>query len=466
MKLPHSFISTMQELLKDEYQDFEQALEQEPSVSIRVNTEKTDAPESLKHVPWCSTGYYLSQRPAFTFDPRFHAGNYYVQEASSMFLEQILDKYVDSPVKYLDLCAAPGGKTTLAISALPEGSLVVANEIDRKRSNILSENITKWGNPFTVVTNNSSEDFIPLKHFFDVILCDVPCSGEGMFRKDENAISEWSDANVENCVVRQKQIIDNINHALTPGGFLIYSTCTYNVKENEQMLEYICETIGAEVLSVNTDPEWGIHKPLYGDNPAYRFMPHTTKGEGLFIAVMRKNDDEEAEDPDYIIRSINKQGSKKEKNNAPKVPDAVKKYLLKPDKFEFSVAGDTIKAIPKSYSEEFKALSKLLKIQSSGIEIATLKGKDIIPAHALALSTMLDKHAFEKANVDQDTAISYLRREAISLPEGTPKGYVLVCFEDSPIGWVKNIGNRSNNLYPQEWRIRSGYTPENISFEF
>ena len=315
-------------------------------------------------------------------------------------------------------------------------------------------------------SNNSSEDFIPLKHFFDVILCDVPCSGEGMFRKDENAISEWSDANVENCVVRQKQIIDNINHALTPGGILIYSTCTYNVKENEQMLEYICETIGAEVLSVNTDPEWGIHKPLYGDNPAYRFMPHTTKGEGLFIAVMRKNDDEEAEDPDYIIRSINKQGNKKEKNNAPKVPDAVRKYLLKPDKFEFSVAGDTIKAIPKSYSEEFKALSKLLKIQSSGIEIATLKGKDIIPAHALALSTMLDKHAFEKANVDQDTAISYLRREAISLPEGTPKGYVLVCFEDSPIGWVKNIGNRSNNLYPQEWRIRSGYTPENISFEF
>lgn len=466
MKLPLSFISTMQDLLKNEYPEFEQALEQEPSVSIRINEEKTEAPESLKRVPWCSTGYYLSQRPAFTFDPRFHAGNYYVQEASSMFLERILDTYVDSTVKYLDLCAAPGGKTTLAISALPKGSLVVANEIDRKRSNILSENITKWGNPNTIVTNNSSEDFVPLKHSFDVILCDVPCSGEGMFRKDENAIAEWSDANVENCVSRQKMIIDNINHCLRPGGILIYSTCTYNIKENEQMLEYICENIGAEVLEIKTDDEWGIHKPLYGENPAYRFMPHTTKGEGLFIAVMRKNVDEECDDSDYIIRNILKQSGKKEKNNTPKIPEELKKYLISSDKFEFISFGDSIKAVPKIYGDEFKALSKILKIQSSGIEIATLKGKDIIPAHALALSTFLNKKNFETVNVDYNTAISFLRREAITLPQGVSKGYVLICFEDSPLGWVKNIGNRSNNLYPQEWRIRSGYTPDNISFEF
>lgn len=466
MKLPESFIATMKGLLNDEYVDFEQALEQEPSVSIRINKNKMALPGNLKSVPWCSTGFYLSERPAFTFDPRFHAGNYYVQEASSMFVEQIINTYIDSPVRYLDLCAAPGGKTTLAISTLPEGSLIVANEIDRKRCNILSENITKWGNPYTIVTNNGSEHFAELEHYFDVILCDVPCSGEGMFRKDENAIDEWSVANVENCVARQKMIIDNINHSLRPGGILIYSTCTYNIHENEEMIEYIRQNIDAEVLEIKTSPEWGIHKPLSGNNPVYRFMPHTTKGEGLFIAVLRKNSEEEPTSRDYILKSINKADNKKGKNQTIQVPASVKNYISNNNIFEFSATADSVVAMPKKYADDFKALSKALRVVSSGIEIANFKGKDIIPAHSLALSTYINKDEFEIANVDRNTALSFLRREAITLSEDINKGYVLICYDDSPIGWVKNLGNRSNNLYPQEWRIRSGFTPENLELGF
>lgn len=261
-----------------------------------MNTDKCGlVPLESTSVPWCREGYYLSGRPSFTFDPLFHAGCYYVQEASSMFLEQALRQYVHEPVTMLDLCAAPGGKSTLARSVLPEGSLLVANEVMRNRSQVLAENLIKWGNPGVIVTNNDPADFTELGSLFDVILTDVPCSGEGMFRKDEVAVQEWSIENVDTCWQRQRRILRDIWPCLKTGGLLVYSTCTYNREENEDNVAWITQELGAEVLPLEIQPDWHITGNLIGTEfPVYRFLPHKTTGEGLFMAVLRKTADEPA----------------------------------------------------------------------------------------------------------------------------------------------------------------------------
>ena len=264
MDLPRSFEDNTRKLLgDDDFDRFLSALADEAPVTIRVNTEKRSADLLATKVPWASDAYYLDERPTFTFDPLFHAGSYYVQEASSMFVEQALRCYMpEKPLRALDLCAAPGGKSTLVRSLLPSGSLLVANEVMRNRVQILAENLTKWGCPDVVVTNSSSADFTQLKGFFDIILTDVPCSGEGMFRKDAISIEEWSPENVTLCWKRQQEIIADIWPALKPGGLLIYSTCTYNTKEDEENIKWIAQEYGAEILPIPINPEWN---PLFSD---------------------------------------------------------------------------------------------------------------------------------------------------------------------------------------------------------
>ena len=270
-------------------------LAQEPSVSIRINPSKIDLKEwevvlSDGVVPWCEYGFYLTHRPPFTFDPLLHAGAYYVQESSSMFLHQVLRQYVTEPVVMLDLCAAPGGKSTLARSVLPEGSRLVSNEPIRGRAQVLEENVTKWGYPNHIVTNRYPKDFRKSKQQFDVILTDVPCSGEGMFRKDEGAIAEWSLQKVEQCQRLQREIVSDAWECLAPGGLLIYSTCTFNTLENEENIKWILENFDAEVLPVHTEAEWNIQGSILPDfiAPIYRFIPGLTRGEGLFMAVVKK----------------------------------------------------------------------------------------------------------------------------------------------------------------------------------
>ena len=272
-----------------------EGLAQEPSVSIRINPSKIDLKEwevvlSDGVVPWCEYGFYLTHRPPFTFDPLLHAGAYYVQESSSMFLHQVLRQYVMEPVAMLDLCAAPGGKSTLARSVLPEGSRLVSNEPIRGRAQVLEENVTKWGYPDHIVTNRYPKDFRKSKQQFDVILTDVPCSGEGMFRKDEGAIAEWSLQKVEQCQRLQREIVSDAWECLAPGGLLIYSTCTFNTLENEENIKWILENFDAEVLPVHTEAEWNIQGSILPDfiAPIYRFIPGLTRGEGLFMAVIRK----------------------------------------------------------------------------------------------------------------------------------------------------------------------------------
>ncbi|WP_051617647.1 hypothetical protein [Prevotella sp. HUN102] len=428
MQLPKDFEDYTRSLMgESRYNTFLKGLSEEPPVSIRLNPFKIKEDNVVSdvfkatNIPWCKDGYYLESRPNFTFDPLFHAGAYYVQEAASMFVSHVLRTLVKYPVALLDLCAAPGGKTTCARTAVPEGSLVFSNEPIGKRSQILAENVQKFGHPDVVVTNNYPRDYKRTKLLFDVVIADVPCSGEGMFRKDSQAIEEWSTQNVENCRQLQRSIIADIWDNLKPGGILVYSTCTFNASENEENVAWILKEYGAKLISVPTEKEWNITGTLIDnplndrqDFPVYRFIPGFTQGEGLFMAVIRK----EGEDTSLMQKT--------------------------------DISTETM----------IQEARKKLRILAHGVKKGIEKGKQFIPDHSLALSVSADKSSYPTVEVDYKTAVSYLRHEAILLSPDAPKGIVLLTYKGFSIGFAKNLGNRANNLYPQEWRIKSSHIPE------
>jgi len=458
MNVPAYFIDSVRSQFGTELEPFLSALTDDAPVSIRVNPYKKlrnslSFSNPLERVPWSEQGYYLEERPSFTFDPLFHAGYYYVQEASSMFIEHVVRKLVSAPVACLDLCAAPGGKSVSLLSALPEGSLLVSNEIIRQRANVLSETLTKFGHPNAVVTQNSPADFAAFPGLFDLILVDAPCSGEGMFRKDEVAIQEWSPQNVKMCAARQRDILSDVWPTLKPGGLLIYSTCTFNRDENEDNVRWMADNLGATIKKVEVEPDWNILPSHDEEARGFHFYPHKTKGEGLFVAVLQKNDVEHAEEP---IRS--KRHKKNPiiylKERAP-YADLITNF----DSYVLLDSGNCITALPNEHAEIMVALLNSLKCISVGIELGEKRGKDFIPSHALAMSIALNREAFTCEEVTYEQAIAYLRKEAITLLNA-PKGMVLLTWQNEPLGFVKNIGNRANNLYPNEWRIRSGYLPD------
>ena len=485
MQLPDSFAEYTRTLLgEEEYNRLSAALlDGEQPVSIRLNPQKFGhSPFSifhfpLKEVPWATDACYLDRRLTFTFDPLFHAGCYYVQEASSMFVEQALKRYLpDRPVAVLDLCAAPGGKSTHLRSLLPAGSLLVANEVMRNRVQVLAENLTKWGHPDGVVTNSDPSEFTPLDHLFDCILTDVPCSGEGMFRKDETAIGEWSPENVEICWQRQRRILADIWPCLKPGGLLVYSTCTYNTKENEENVRWIRDGLGAEVLPLEVPAGWGITGNLLAgeDFPVYRFLPHKTQGEGFFLAVLRKAGEEDENDGTRMTQmgQMNADRPRGKKGNGGKAssPSAfgkeqlatVQGWLRDSSVYTLMPEGQTLTAFPTAWLSTLALLRQQVRVLQAGVTLAEAKGRDCVPAHALAMSSLLRREAFACEEVDYPTAIAYLRKEAVTLSGAAPRGFVLLTYRDFPLGFVKNVGNRANNLYPQEWRIRSGYLPEEV----
>jgi 16S rRNA C967 or C1407 C5-methylase (RsmB/RsmF family)/NOL1/NOP2/fmu family ribosome biogenesis protein len=460
MLLPKDFVTLIEKLLGDkDIKQLTEAIADEAVVSVRLNLNKWPFDnQKLKNddgqVAWCENGFYLKSRPSFTFDPLMHAGCYYVQEASSMFLTQVMKQYITSPCKMLDLCAAPGGKSTVARSILTDESLLISNEPIRNRAQILAENMTKFGHPYTIVTNNYPKDFKQCDILFDAILTDVPCSGEGMFRKDNTAISEWSLQNVENCWQRQREIVYDIWKCLKPGGILIYSTCTFNTKENEENVKWICEELGADVLPISINKEWNITGSLLDsfDKPVYRFLPGRTRGEGLFLAVLRKDGD---------IQQAGTRISIPSKHKVLKLKTDMKQYWInRAENFEFSVRDNVITAFPRAFYDIYSSAINKLKVISAGIKIGEIKGKDIIPDESLALSLALNRDMFPNVELTYEQAISYLHKEAVTLPTDTPRGFVLLTFKGMPLGFEKNIGNRANNLYPQEWRIKSGYIPE------
>lgn len=444
------------------------SMEHEPSVSIRLNPSKSQGVDAagLEPVPWSTSGYYLPKKPAFTFDPLLHAGCYYVQEASSMFLEQVLRTHVQEPVVMLDMCAAPGGKSTLSRSVLPEGSLLVANEVMRNRAQVLLENITKWGSPDVVVTSSMADVMGRLTGCFDVILTDVPCSGEGMFRKDDEAIEDWSLQNVRMCQARQREILEDLWPSLKAGGILIYSTCTYNTFEDEENVDWICRELGAEMLEVPTQESWNIRGCLDGSaRPLYHFMPHMTRGEGIFMAVMRKTSCEEA--PLVAKGASKKTRPQGARRTAPLLNTQSRKQLMgwiSAPSYELIEGQDSVFAFPSAHMGLLDALKASgVYLLQAGCEVAELKGRDLVPSHALALSTLLNPEAFQKAPLSYEDAIAYLRRESIALDGGLEKGFALVTYQGTPLGWVKNVGGRGNNLYPQMWKIKSSHVPEKFS---
>ena len=445
--IPADFIRRTRSLMGDaECEALCRALTEAAPVSVRINVAKgCAAPDGGRRVPWSDSGYYLPARPSFTFDPLFHAGCYYVQEASSMFLSEVLRQCVSAPVLMLDLCAAPGGKSTLARSVLPQGSLLVANEVVRSRANVLAENMIKWGHDGVVVTNSDAVDFARLGSIFDVILADVPCSGEGMFRKDVEARKEWSEENVNLCWQRQRRIVADIWPSLKPGGILVYSTCTFAREEDEDNVAWIASELGAESLPLYICGEWNVTGNLAGgDFPVYRFLPHKTEGEGLFMAVLRKS-------PAEALRS----GSKKCGKQSKGFPKELKRWVCGADELDFTVDGGLASAFSKPWSAVLQLMKSTVRVVHAGITLGELKGRDWQPHHSLAMSIRLAQDAFPQHELSLDEAVAYLRREAVSLDASSPKGYVLLTYREHPLGFVKNIGSRANNLYPNEWRIRS-----------
>ena len=439
MNLPDSFVNRTMVLLGDEYPALEEALKMPVPTSVRVN-DKTDFRPSDDVVPWCKDGYYLQERPLFTADPLLHAGAYYVQEASSMFLSQAVEQYLSSAERVLDLCAAPGGKSTLLLQTLPDDCLLVSNEIIRSRANILYENVVKWGNANVIVTNNEPSAFRKLSGYFDAIVIDAPCSGEGMFRKDPNAINEWSLQQVAVCAKRQRDILASVWDALKPNGILIYSTCTFNKEENEENAAWICGELGATVLSVDLKGNNNITTTDYG----YRFYPHKTRGEGFFLSVMRKNETDES-CQNFRIKSAKIKEIK-----------SLNVSLTLSDKKDwiYAASENEIKAYLRNFVDDFCFFEQSFNCLCSGIVLGEMKAKNFIPSHQIALSKELDKKDIETVELDYKRAISYLKNETIYLPEIEKTGMLLVCYKNVPLGWVKNVGNRCNNLYPSAWRIR------------
>lgn len=457
LTLPDRFVESTCALLGETgYREFYEALSAPQPVSIRLNPFR-GIQCSGTPVPWCPEGRYLDVRPTFTFDPLFHAGAYYVQEASSMFLGHAVRQCVHGPAVALDLCAAPGGKSTHLASVLPEGSLLVSNEVMRNRLPVLVENITKWGNPDVIVTGSDPSSFTSLESVFDLIVTDVPCSGEGMFRKDPVAVSEWSPANVGLCIQRQRRILRDIWPALRPGGLLVYSTCTYNTGEDEENVLWIADELGADPVRIDYDAEWGITSSLLpgSDIPVHRFMPHRTCGEGFFLAVLRKHGE-------YSGPSSARTPRSRDRNRSVPLPSGVERWLLSPDNYTLTFNGELVTAVPSRHQSLVSTISSALRTVRSGLPVCRVKGRDLIPEHAFLMSWQYSPDLFPRVEADLETAVSYLRRDAVTLPSGTPRGYVVLTYRGIPLGFLKNLGNRSNSLYPAEWRILTTHRPDTI----
>jgi 16S rRNA C967 or C1407 C5-methylase (RsmB/RsmF family)/NOL1/NOP2/fmu family ribosome biogenesis protein len=423
----------------------------EQVTSVRLNPAKfSDAGAlsfSLKEkIPWTSLGYYLEERPFFTFDPLLHAGAFYVQEPSSMSLEQaVLQTFPDTnvPLNVLDLCSAPGGKSTHLQSLLPAGSVLVSNEVIRARVGILEENLIKWGASNTIITNNDPRDFSSILEFFDLIVVDAPCSGSGMFRRDPASMDHWSADLVNLSSQRQQRILADIWPSLKEGGILIYSTCSYSVQEDETIADWIMQTFDADSVPLKTDKGWNIVETESSLQKAsgYRFYPDKLKGEGFYLAVFRKI----SGGPQHR----RKEGRKKWETVPQKIRESVQQWMNTKELSLIS-SNDNLLAMPAAVESSLSQLQSLY-VRQAGTTIGKWSGKDLIPDHAFALSK-LTSETVPVVDVSREAALNYLRKEEFKT-EQERKGWAIVQFMGHSLGWVKVLPNRANNYYPKEWRI-------------
>jgi 16S rRNA C967 or C1407 C5-methylase (RsmB/RsmF family)/NOL1/NOP2/fmu family ribosome biogenesis protein len=421
------------------------ALEEPSPVSIRINPAKWEKrPSDSDIVPWCRNGYYLHNRPSFTLDPLFHSGCYYPQEASSMFLEQVIRQtsVLSGNLRVLDLCAAPGGKSTHLSDFIGTDSLLVANEAIRSRAAILAETVTKWGLGNTIVTQNDPAAFGNLPGFFDVIIVDAPCSGEGMFR-GETAVREWSVGNTVHCSERQRRILMDVWPALKENGILVYSTCTFNPGENEENIKWLIGKKEAECIQLDISDYNGITEIDFEGIFGYGFYPDKVRGEGFFMSAIRKtNQHEKAQSKSH------------------------KKTELTPDKTDVEVAnrwthfsynriikwGDELFAVPCNM-DNYLEIYRKLKIVKAGTKVFVVKNKKYLPSHELALSLKLKTNVFPANEINLSEALKFMRRDNFMLHDAV-MGWNIVTYKGINLGFVNNIGNRVNNYFPVEWRIR------------
>lgn len=418
--------------------------------SIRLNPRKWTDSQSLSFpveaaIPWTQTGYYLPERPKYTLDPLLHAGAYYVQEASSMFLEQAVKQLIPERggIRVLDLCAAPGGKSTHLLSLLPDDAVLVSNEVIKSRVTILEENLVKWGDSNQLITNNDPRDFTELGGLFDLIVVDAPCSGSGLFRRDPKAISEWSESAVELCSQRQKRILTDIWPCLKEGGLLIYSTCSYSLQEDEAIADWLLSQVEAESEPLQVDPAWNIvetksvQKAAYG----YRFYPDQVRGEGFFLTTFRKREA-------AGTVSGRKGKNKLEKVSKQQVADISE--WLKPGLSQFYMIQENMVGMPEQVDALLAELGSLY-VRRAGLTLGKWADRKLIPDHALALSNEVHE-AVNRIELSASQALQYLRKEEIHMPGSAP-GWNLACYKGLALGWLKVLPNRSNNYYPKEWRI-------------
>jgi NOL1/NOP2/sun family putative RNA methylase len=454
MAIPGALLQSLQQVQGFHEDAFLQVHEaHQPPTSVRINLAKWNmqhAPfELVCKVPWSATGFYLKDRPAFSLHPWWHAGAYYVQEASSMAIELVFEQHMpfakNDRLKVLDLCAAPGGKSTHILSMLRDTDVLVSNEVIGSRVNVLLENITRWGAANCIVTNNDPADFSKAENVFDAMVIDAPCSGSGLFRRDPDAISEWSEDAVMRCCHRQQRIIKDAWPALKEDGILVYTTCSYSPSENEEIADWIHETFACVPLALELPDECGIVQTSSAkhSHPCYRFFPNLVKGEGFFMAIFKKKDGES--DASFS------------KNKMPPTLDIPVKKLLdewvnETADLKFYKHKETLYAMPANTYELFLQLQKGLRIRKAGICLGQWMHNGLQPDHALAMSTLLHPN-IGKVSLPLFEAQQYLRKENIVIVDER-KGWMLATFENIALGWMKHLGNRTNNYYPKEWRLR------------
>lgn len=445
MKVPEQLLNELRGIKGFDEARFMEAHQHAAITSVRLHPLKnSQAFTGTEQVPWCAGGRYLNERPVFTLDPLYHAGAYYVQEASSMFLEYLLKQLLPGRdnLRVLDLCAAPGGKSTLLASLIGEQSLLVSNEVIRTRAPILEENVVRWGYTNNWVCSNDPRDFVRLPGYFDVMVVDAPCSGSGLFRKDEGALKEWSEGNVALCGQRQQRILADAWPALKEGGILLYATCSYSPQEDEAILDWLVETYGVQSMRCDVPQEWGIVETTSSRGATgYRFFPDKVKGEGFFIAAVQKTNEERTMRPGKN-RSLND-----------KKIQAQAGYLLQEGSFIFFQQGREVNcAINQGHEADWYLLNNALYLRKVGATLGMPGAKEWVPAHDIALSTdrSMELPTLELSGTQ---ALQFMKKEEMSC-EPVPKGWCLITFEGLGLGWVKSLGNRFNNYLPKHWRIR------------
>jgi 16S rRNA C967 or C1407 C5-methylase (RsmB/RsmF family)/NOL1/NOP2/fmu family ribosome biogenesis protein len=443
--LPEGFKNQMQQLLGSGFEPFLEAMDKPAPVSVRYHPLKRANPTGTQ-IPWCANGRYLDERPSFTLDPLFHAGAYYVQEASSMLLEQAVIQSVDTtkPIVALDLCAAPGGKSTHLLSLLSRDSLLFTNEAIRGRVGMLSENIEKWGYENVIVTNNDPSDMHRLPGYFDLVVVDAPCSGEGLFRKEPEAVQEWSERNVELCSLRQRRIVADAWQCLKPGGVLIYSTCTYNDHENIDNLAWMAGQYDLEFVPLTLDPAWGI-APMSKDSCiGYQCFPHRVRGEGFFFSVARKTN---------RITARNPHTRSKLRGPAEKELGASREWVTDSDHARFFLHGPQVRFLSAMHEHHLLTALDNLHVIQAGTGIGEITKNKVVPDYGLALSIRRNLTVLPGISLSREQALAYLRRESLTL-EGHGTGFHVVEYEGLGLGWVNVLPGRVNNLFPSGRRVR------------